>query len=67
MTLALGRMAFKPEAIRLLPPTISKHWATWRDGSGPSHPRGGFPGRFSELAVFDTRFYIGVRCFDEPG
>ena len=32
---------------------------------GRSHPR--FPRRFSELAVFDARFYIGVRCVDEPG
>jgi hypothetical protein len=31
-----------------------------------SHPRGGFPRRFSELAVFAARFYIGVRCVDEP-
>ena len=27
----------------------------------------GFPRRFSELAVFDARFYLGVRCVDEPG
>jgi hypothetical protein len=27
----------------------------------------GFPRRFSKLAVFDARFYIGVRCVDEPG
>ena len=24
------------------------------------------PGRFSELAVFDARLYIRVRCIDEP-
>jgi hypothetical protein len=25
------------------------------------------PSGFSELAIFDARFYIGERCVDEPG
>jgi hypothetical protein len=30
------------------------------------HIRIGLPRGFSELAVFDARFYIRVRCIDEP-
>jgi hypothetical protein len=30
------------------------------------HIRDALPRRFSELAVFDARLYIRIRCIDEP-